>query len=348
MKKLTFLLIILFSVIISQAQTLPGINYQALLRNSNGQTITNQPISMEAYILHGLDSVEVYKETHNTTTNAFGQVNLTIGEGNVIFGSFNAINWGNGLYFLKTAVDLNQSGTFHELEVVKFYSVPYSNYANVAGSIPVMTSADREMIENPVAGMQIFNSNRFCIEYFDGLNWASSIPAGTVQPFAGEYSVVPQGWLPCDGSEYQKTDFPDLYEAIKNAWGENGTKFRVPDLRGQFLRGVDGTSGVDPNKTIRTAKYTGGNTGNNVGSFQGDAFQGHSHLVYTGGNVTTGQNMTSQSASLSGSGIGIMVSSYAGPYAYGTAIYNLSGYGNANFTSESRAKNAYVNYIIKF
>jgi len=183
MKKLTFLIIVWLVAISAHAQTLPGINYQVLLRNSNGQTVTNQPIGLEASILHGLDSVEVYKETHNTTTNAFGQVNLTIGEGEVIFGSFNAINWGNGPYFLKTGVDLIGSGTFQELEVVKFYSVPYSyhsntanvaitaNVANVAGSIPSMTYTERDAIENPTIGMQIFNTISGCVNYFNGDYW---------------------------------------------------------------------------------------------------------------------------------------------------------------------------------
>jgi len=178
MKKLTLLLIILITGITANSQTLPGINYQALLRNAEGQPLASQTIMVLVSILHGSETgTPVYTENHNATTNAFGQINLSIGEGEPILGVFDAINWGSGPFFLKTGVDLTGSGTFQELEVVKFYSVPYShhsntaNLANVAGSIPVLTSGERDAIENPVAGMQIFNLTTGCLNFYTGERW---------------------------------------------------------------------------------------------------------------------------------------------------------------------------------
>ncbi len=178
MKKLLFFSILLGAFIAIQAQTFPGINYQALLRNAEGQPLASQTIMVQVSILHGSETgTPVYTEAHNATTNAFGQINLSIGEGEATLGVFDAINWGNGPYLLKTGVDLNQSGSFQELEVVKFYSVPYSyhsntaNLANVAGSIPVLTSAERDAIENPVAGMQIFNLTTGCLNFYTGERW---------------------------------------------------------------------------------------------------------------------------------------------------------------------------------
>ena len=65
--------------------------------------------------------------------------------------------------------------------------------------------------------------------------------------------IVPDGYLECDGSEYSSSDYPDLFEAIGTNYGGDsfsGT-FKVPDLRGLFIRGYDEGS-VDPNHSDRT------------------------------------------------------------------------------------------------
>jgi len=168
--------------IISQAQTLPGINYQALLRNAEGQPLASQTIIVQVSILHGSETgTPVYTETQNATTNAFGQINLSIGEGESTLGVFGAINWGNGPYFLKTGVDLNQSGTFHELEVVKFYSVPFAKQAERANGIPALNYEERGAIENPYEGMMILNPNTGKLNYFFNNRWYE--PDGTINSF---------------------------------------------------------------------------------------------------------------------------------------------------------------------
>lgn len=55
--------------------------------------------------------------------------------------------------------------------------------------------------------------------------------------------TVPDGWLPCDGSEYLKSDYPELYTAIGDLWGVNNPPsdvfhFRVPDRRGKVGVGL--------------------------------------------------------------------------------------------------------------
>jgi len=335
MKKLLFISILLGAFMAIQAQTLPGINYQALLRNAEGQPLASQTIIVQVSILFdSATGTAVYTETHNATTNAFGQINLSIGEGESTLGVFGAINWGNGPFFLKTAVDLTGSGTFHELEVVKFYSVPYSL---VSAGIPAMSSDARDAIQSPVSGMQIFNTNRKCIEFFTGTGWTSSDAPGTIKPFASSADKIPEGWLLCDGSEISRTEYTELFEAIGIGWGAGNstTTYNLPDLRGQFLRGVDITAGVDPDKTIRTAKYSGGNTGNNVGSFQEDIYYQHSHLYPV---INTGCGLTWTETY------------WALPSVQLTNAYNHCGapVGESSGGNETRPRNAYVNYIIKF
>lgn len=68
-------------------------------------------------------------------------------------------------------------------------------------------------------------------------------PTGTVISYMG--NNVPTGYLSCDGTVYNISDYPKLAEQIKTEFGsynyfggDGSTTFAVPDLRGEFLRGT--------------------------------------------------------------------------------------------------------------
>lgn len=78
------------------------------------------------------------------------------------------------------------------------------------------------------------------------------IPIGAILPYAG--ANAPYGFLFCDGSELEKTKYPDLYDVVGTTY--NGTTalvgvntFRLPDLRGRFPLGKDN---MDNNTTVPT------------------------------------------------------------------------------------------------
>lgn len=162
----------------------------------------------------------------------------------------------------------------------------------------------------------------------DGDVLAKFIPAGTILPFGG--TVVPTGFLLCNGQQVSRTTYSDLYAVIGNNFGSgNGsTTFHVPDFRGRFLRGVDGGAARDPNRTSRTAMNSGGNTADNVGSIQGDMYEEHRHSYTTG---RDGSSVSSKVSNLESDG-GIN----------GTAYSSYEG------GDETRPINAGVHYIIKY
>jgi microcystin-dependent protein len=86
-----------------------------------------------------------------------------------------------------------------------------------------------------------------------------------------------QGWVECDGRDLLIKDFRELYKATENNWGTGSLNltFKVPDLRGAFLRGLDSGGGKDPGDRI--ALHPNGATGRRVGSFQNGSVQPHSH-----------------------------------------------------------------------
>jgi hypothetical protein len=160
------------------------------------------------------------------------------------------------------------------------------------------------------------------------------MPVGTILAFAGPSSSIPEGWLLCDGKAYDKNQYIDLFNAINVGWGTpSADQFRVPDLRGMFLRGVNGDAEIDPDRSARFEKYSGGNKENNVGSYQKDAFQGHIHRVPTRA-YGTGAGANGPYPDAGGDNSGRPV--------------NDGENGEPRYSKETRPYNAYVNYIIKY
>jgi len=162
-------------------------------------------------------------------------------------------------------------------------------------------------------------------------------PVGSVLAFAG--TSAPTGYLMCDGSAVSRTTYATLFALIgvTHGQGDNSTTFNIPDYRGRFLRGVDGSAGRDPNDSTRTAMNTGGNTGDNVGSVQTDAFQGHYHNAIIQANGD-GNGYLRGATNVAGTTISTGV---LGAITNGTN-------GTPRTSSETRPINAYVNFIIKY
>jgi microcystin-dependent protein len=167
-------------------------------------------------------------------------------------------------------------------------------------------------------------------------------PTGTIVAFAG--STAPTGWLLCDGSQVSRTTYTALYAVTANAYGsgDGSTSFHLPDLRGRFLRGVDSSAGVDPDKATRTAMNSGGNTGNLVGSVQGDAYKSHSHRALSMSGLNDTNLLQVRWAFVGGGG------SLIGPQLYVANSVNGMPYLENTGGNETRPVNAYVNFIIKY
>jgi len=168
-------------------------------------------------------------------------------------------------------------------------------------------------------------------------------PSGTIMAFGGPKNKIPAGWVVCDGKLYDRTNgtYEKLFNAIGVSWGgDGGNKFAVPDLRGQFLRGVTETSSIDPNASNREKSRpdlnSSGNGGNAVGSKQSDENKSHTHDY--------------SDAHFAEFDCGTAPKTLKGNLGESD---NDNGRCTTNQTtspsggSESRPKNAYVYYIIK-
>jgi microcystin-dependent protein len=162
-------------------------------------------------------------------------------------------------------------------------------------------------------------------------------PAGVILPFAGPVEKIPAGWLPCDGQAYNQVDYPELFAVIGTYWGGPAPEtFNVPDLRGVVLRGVNGSSAdafSDPDNTVRISRHTGGAIGNSVGSYQADEFKSHKHQW---------KYYQEQDDQGTGGSYNEFTFSQAGTIPDANQPVLATG------GSETRSKNAYVNFIIKY
>ncbi|MCB9033296.1 MAG: hypothetical protein H6553_05625 [Chitinophagales bacterium] len=153
--KTSFFLVVLLITTTIVAQTPQSFSYQTVIRDNTGNPLANQSISLKISILKGeSNGTTVYSETHNKTTNAFGLVNLNIGDGSVVSGNFANINWGNDIYFVKTELDATGGNNFTVMGVQQLLSVPYALHAKTV-AIDNVNDADA----NPTNELQDLSFN---------------------------------------------------------------------------------------------------------------------------------------------------------------------------------------------
>lgn len=87
-------------------------------------------------------------------------------------------------------------------------------------------------------------------------NFGYPIPTGTVFYLAS--LTVPTGYIVADGSYVSKDQYYNLYIALggeANPYGGvTSTTFKLPDLRGEFIRGWDQGRGLDPNRNFASTQ----------------------------------------------------------------------------------------------
>ena len=97
-------------------------------------------------------------------------------------------------------------------------------------------------------------STQLATTAFVGAECQIAAPVGSVYTFAG--ATVPTGWLKCNGALLSRTTYAALFAVIGTTYGagDGSTTFALPDLRGEFVRGVDDGRGVDAGRTLGSAQ----------------------------------------------------------------------------------------------
>jgi len=170
--------------------------------------------------------------------------------------------------------------------------------------------------------------------------WSPEMPVGIPQPWPS--ATIPTGWLECNGQTFNKSQYPLLAKAYPSGV--------LPDLRGQFIRGLDNGRGKDGGRTLlseQRASVVGGTddnwSDNDFGVLHGpsSAYSRDSINVY---DYTTGSNGQDPK-------YWVHMSSGTGPSsgkneAIGNGI-SLSNNGSNGFYGGARPTNTAFMYIVR-
>ena len=178
-KTLTTILSLVTLVVLAQAPQ--NISYQAIARQVSGAILPNQPIGVEFKIYQTSTSgTLVYSETHNATTNGFGLFSLFIGGGTPSSGTFSAINWSTGNYWVETSIDPTGGTSYTSVGAQQLMSVPYALYAETSGNssaTPTININAPNTVSSPSSG--IYNISVPSYSAGAGISIASGVISNT-------------------------------------------------------------------------------------------------------------------------------------------------------------------------
>ncbi len=235
-KKFAFIFIALLFLQITLAQTPQSFKYQSVVRDANGNAMQNQAIDFKISILQTTSTgTTVYSETFSTTTNDFGLVNLEIGTGTVISGTFSSIDWGVDKYYLQVELDPDGNG-YQLMGVSQLLSVPYA------------LNAAKANLNGDVTG----NSDSNTVEKIRGMEVSTNIPGdGQVLKWDNATSK----WIPADDNTVSGSGVDGVVTSI----GVSGTGSKtititrsnsLSDLTAVFTDEINDAD-ADPNNEIQ-------------------------------------------------------------------------------------------------
>ena len=135
MKKL---LPFVFSIVAATAlaQAPEAFSYQAVARDAGGDPLANTTVGVR-FQLHQSTAVGavVYAETHSPTTNELGLFSVEVGNGTPTTGTFEAIDWSAGPYFLEVGLDPAGGSSYTSVGTQQLLSVPYALHANTVSEV---------------------------------------------------------------------------------------------------------------------------------------------------------------------------------------------------------------------
>ncbi|EEX2875322.1 phage tail protein [Escherichia coli] len=157
-----------------------------------------------------------------------------------------------------------------------------------------------------------------------GLGEGSALPVGVPVPWPS--ATPPTGWLKCNGAAFSAEEYPELAKAYPTN--------KLPDLRGEFIRGWDDGRGIDPGRILLASQeHAMQNVTGSIGKIQ--LFK---DLVTSGPFRHNGNNYLTTG-----------LTAVTGPNSGGSGVttFDFDMSRVANTANETRPVNVAFNYIVR-
>ncbi|HAW3229262.1 phage tail protein [Escherichia coli] len=187
--------------------------------------------------------------------------------------------------------------------------------ANPHKQYPLIANALKEMVDAGLAGDVLKNL---------GLGEGSALPVGVPVPWPS--ATPPTGWLKCNGAAFSAEEYPELAKAYPTN--------KLPDLRGEFIRGWDDGRGIDAGRVLL--------------SIQTGMLEKHRHIVVANDGYDTKDEweLATIFKKTYTQGRGLDATNTGGSLIPSPTLHSRGSIGNTG-GSETRPRNIAFNYIVR-
>ncbi|EKM6429319.1 phage tail protein [Cronobacter sakazakii] len=189
-----------------------------------------------------------------------------------------------------------------------------------------MTNALAGKMDKSANGSDIADISAFLNNL--GLGAGSALPVGVPVPWP--LAAAPAGWLKCNGAAFTAAQYPKLAQAYPG--------LKLPDLRGEFLRGWDDGRGVDVSRGLLSAQ--GAMTFDHrhwIPTSSGSGGDGSMTAVFLDNNTAMAYYPNGTNEYNPNPSTGTLLQTYSAKAAYGSGM----------FGDETRPRNIAFNYIVR-
>jgi hypothetical protein len=254
MKKLILSLVAMATLSLSSfGQSPEGFKYQAIVRDAGNLILNNQAVGMQMTIQQGsIGGPTVYQETFAPTTNGYGLVNLEIGSGTVVSGTFATIDWSAGPYFMETAVDVTGGTSYVVMGTSQLMSVPYALHAKTAETsiIDNVNDADNDPTNELQDWSNLPNIPVDFSDNVDNVDDADNDPTNEIET-----------WSTLAGIPADIADGDDVNDADNDPTNELQDWTTLPNIPAGFSDNIDNVDDADNDPLNEIELPAGGTEG---------------------------------------------------------------------------------------
>lgn len=252
MKKFTLLTLLAILAFVSNAQSPQGINYQGVAYDNTGQAVINQIVTIRFTILQGSNNGPVlYQESQRPNTDNTGLFSVVIGNGTVLSGAFNNVNWGSGTKWLRTEIDIAGGYSYITMGCSQFWSVPYAFYADNATHAQY---ADSSMYSEN-AGHATNADNATHANYADNAGYATHSGHTDTAYYSANGGFV-------SGS----LTMPDGFKNVTSVVIDTGINYTVPPGKNLYIPSSETYLTIDGNSLFSHVRGGGANARTFIGA----------------------------------------------------------------------------------